>query len=421
MTARQEPTAPGRHNGVVATALPTPRLPVLIFGPHITALGVLRQLARRGIQGYVADATSNIIVRSRWYRPTEPTLPETSDSEALAGFLRSLDIPRAVLIPCSDQWTLAVAGLPPDLRERFPASVPPREAVEQFVDKDRFRMLVDGLGIPHPRSLPIGDPADLDRATDDELSNGFLKPTESFRHNRRFGTKGFFVHSRQEAVELVEQGSAAGITFMLQDWIPGNMSKTVLIDGFIDRAGALKALVARRRVRMDPPMIANTSSDVTIPLGQVSECIEVVRRLLGTVDYRGIFNVEFKFDERDGHFKIIEVNPRPTWYVGHIARSGVDLPGMSYLDAQGLPVTAAGSYQVGRYGLYEILDAAALLRAWRSLRRPEGAVLRPWLTGDHVLFWWSDPMPALADVSQTFRRKAGRTVGRFQRPPAQER
>lgn len=403
------------HNGAVPTASSTPRTPVLIFGAHIAALGVLRVLARRGIPSYVVDETSNIIVRCRWYRPTRPTLLESADADALAGFLRSLDLPRAVLIPCSDQWALAVAGLPPDLRERFPASLPPREAVEQFVDKDRFGTLVDRLGIPHPRTLPIRGPADLDLASDEDLRYGFLKPTESHRYNQRFGTKGSFVRSREEAVRLVEQASAAGITFLLQEWIPGNMSKTVLIDGFVDRDGTVAAMLARRRLRMDPPRIANTCTDVTIPLDDVSQVMDPLRTLLTAVDYRGIFNVEFKFDERDGRFKIIELNPRPFWLIGHIARAGVDLPWMSYLDAQDLPVPTTMSYQIGRYGRYEIPDATAIVRAWSALHRPEGPVIGPWLRGDRALFWWSDPLPAIIGVWQILERRLGRTLGRFRR------
>ena len=121
------------------------RLPVVIFGSHISALGVLRLLAEREIRCYVADATSNIIVRSRWYRAPGRTLAETSDSDEVAGFLHSLSIPRAVLIACSDRWTLAVAGLPAETRERFRSSLAPREAVEQFIDKGRFGALVDRL------------------------------------------------------------------------------------------------------------------------------------------------------------------------------------------------------------------------------------------------------------------------------------
>ena len=219
----------------MAQTSPTPPIPVLIFGAHIAALGALRVLSKRGIQCYVVDDTTNIIARSRWHRATKPTLAETSDPKVLATFLRALDLPRAVLLPCSDQWALAVAGLPADLRERFPTSLPPSEAVEHFVDKDKFRLLADRLDLPRPRTLVINGPADLDLASDDDVSNGFLKPTESHLHNRRFGTKGFFIHSREQALRLVEQATASGITFLLQEWIPGGPSHTILIDGFVDR------------------------------------------------------------------------------------------------------------------------------------------------------------------------------------------
>ena len=388
------------------------RPPVLIFGAHLAALGVLRVLARHGITAYVADETSNVIVRSRWYRPAERTLPETADPAVLAEYLRSLSLPTAVLIPCSDQWALAVAGLPAELRERFPASIAPHVAIEQFVDKDRFRELVDHLDIPRPRTMAIHEPADLAQATDDELAKGFLKPTESHAHNRRFKTKGFFVESREHAIGLVEQARVAGITFMLQEFIPGGATNTFIIDGFVDRHGEIRAMHARRRVRMEPPRLANTCCDVTIPLDDVAAVMPALRTLLAATRYRGIFMIEFKFDERDGRFKVIELNARPFWLVGHVERAGVDLPWMSYCDAQGLDVPKVTRYQVGRYGMYEILDAAAIGRALARRRRPEGPVLKPWLFGDKALFWWSDPMPALGGLGQAVVRRVGRAIGR---------
>jgi len=328
---------------------------------------------------------------------------------------------RAVLVPCTDNWTLAVAGLPRETRQRFPSSVAPRQAVEQVVDKDRFRALLDRLGIPYPRTLTLQVSMDLDLVTESDLANGFLKPTDSQRHNRLYSKKGFFVRSRHEATRLVERGSAAGITFMLQEWIPGNMSKTILIDGFVDRHGEVKTVVARRRVRMDPPKLANTVSAVTISLAEVSEATAALKRLLVEVDYRGIFNAEFKFDERDGKFKIIDVNPRPAWFMSPIARAGVNLPWMSYLDVQELPVPSPAPYEVGRYGLYEIRDGAAVVRALATFRRPEGPVLEPWLKGDRTLFWWSDPLPAFADVWRIVRQRMIDAVGFFSRAVSRAR
>src|SRR6476660_1128706 len=126
--------------------------PVLIFGTHLPPLGALRVLSRRGIRCYVVDDTNDIITRSRWYRPAERTLKETTDSDVLNDYLTSLRLPRAVLLPCTDMWSLAVAGLPSETRSRFPASVASRDTVEQFVRKDQFRRLVEQLGIPNPRT-----------------------------------------------------------------------------------------------------------------------------------------------------------------------------------------------------------------------------------------------------------------------------
>jgi predicted ATP-grasp superfamily ATP-dependent carboligase len=391
---------------------------VLIFGAHITALGVLRALAARGIPCYVVDNTTDVILsRSRWYRSPGRTLAETTDSSELADYLLSLDLERAVLIACSDRWALAVAGLPADVRERFAASASGRDTVEQLTDKNLFGALVSRLNIPHPGTVDINSPADLEQVTDEQLVNGFLKPTFSQLHWRVFGTKGSFVNSREAAVRRVEEATALGIEFVLQEWIPGKHSASILMDGLVDRDGAIRALTARRRVREDPPRLGTTASSVGIPLEGVAEAVDAVKRLLAEISYRGIFNIEFKFDSRDGHYKIIEFNARPCWYTGTIASAGVDLPWMAYLDAQDLPVPEARRYPTGCYALYEFADAKAIMRAMGSRRRPEGPVLRTWLTGDRALFWWKDPMPAVGGAGQALGRRVGRLFGRSRRAP----
>jgi D-aspartate ligase len=392
-------------------SVPARRVPALIFGADIGPLGVLRALGARGVPCLVADATTDMITRSRWYRPAGRTLLETRDSSVLADFLRSLDLERAVLIGSSDRWALAVAGLPADLRDRFLVSAPGRDTIEQFVDKDRFRALVERVGTPAPRSLHLNGPGDLELLTDAELARGFFKPTDSQLHRDHFRTKGSFTTSREDARLLLEGAAAAGVALIYQEWIPGPMSATLLFDGFMDRHGTIRGVIARRRLRVHPEPIGNTVSSVTIPLGEVSEPLERLRQLLTAVDYRGAFNAEFKLDAADGQFKILEVNARPAWYVGTIASAGVNIPWMVYLDAQGLPVPDATEYRVGRYAVVETRDARAIIRALRSRTRPNGPVVVPWLLGDRTHFWWSDPLPAFNGVA----RAVGRIFGRGRR------
>ncbi len=370
-------------------------VPALILGADTGPLGVLRRLARNGVTCFVADETTDMIRRSRWYRPAERTLAETRDSDVLASYLRSLELDRAVIIGSSDRWALAVAGLPAELRDRFMASAPGRDVIEGFVDKDRFRALVDRTGIPSPRTLHIDGPDDLGQLTDTELARGFFKPTDSQLHRDHFRTKGSFTTSRNEARRVVERASASGVALVYQEWIPGPMEATILFDGFMDRLGVIRGVVARRRIRVHPEPIGNTCSSVTIRVDDVSEPFDHLRQLLAVVGYRGAFNAEFKLDPADNIYKILEVNARPAWYSGAMASAGVDIPWMVYLDAQGLPVPDATKYRVGRYAVVEPRDLRAIAAALRSGQVPKGPVLRPWLLGDHTHFWWSDPFPAL--------------------------
>lgn len=380
----------------------------LIFGAHIAALGVLRRLRARGVRCYVVDDTEDIIVRSRWYRPAERKLPETPDSDVLAEYLDGLKLDRAVLFPCSDNWMLAASGLPERLRERFPGSFPSRDVVEQFVDKERFSVLVDRLEIPRPRTVTLATPEDLDRLTDDELTHAFLKPTDPQLHRRHFRTKGTFVHSRAEAERVLRAGAAVGVSFVYQEWIDGDMRSTTLLEGFVDRNGAMPGLVLRRRIRVAPPMIGNTVSSYTAPLEEAEQATADLRRMLADVGFRGAFNVEFKYDVRDGLYKIIELNPRPAWYISTIAAVGLDIPWAMYRDAQGLDVEPAPPFPLGRVQLYEFRDAVAIAGFLRRFRRPPGSVIGPWLRGDRTVFWWRDPMPALHGAMLFLSRRFGR-------------
>lgn len=390
-------------------------VPALIFGADIAPLGVLRALSLRGVPCYVGDDTNGLITRSRWYRSPGRTLAETPDSSELVEYLTSLDLDRAVVYACTDRWALAAAGIPTELRRRFMISASDRDTVEQLTDKDRFDALVTRLEIPHPASVRITSVDDLDAVTDEQIRSGFLKPTSSQLHRRHFGKKGAFVTSRAAAMRQVEAATAVGIEYVFQEWIPGNHSASILIDGIVDRTGAIPVLTARRKVREYPRRLGTTSSSVGIEPDSVADAVDSVRRLLAGIGYRGFFNIEFKFDHRDGRHKIIEFNPRPCWYTGTIASGGVDLPWLAYHDAQELPLPETGTYAIGQHALYEFGDVKAVIGALAARRRPEGSVARTWLTGDRALFWWRDPMPAFGGLFAALGRRVGRLTGRSQR------
>ena len=80
-------------------------------------------------------------------------------------------------------------------------------------------------------------------------------------------------------------------------------------------------MVVRRR-RQRPPDFARSSTCVeTIKMPEIEDPAE---RFLSWIDYYGIAEVEFKFDHRDGTYKLLDVNPR-TWGSHSIGgRAGVE-------------------------------------------------------------------------------------------------
>jgi predicted ATP-grasp superfamily ATP-dependent carboligase len=334
-------------------------------------------------------------------------------------YLSGLPVERAVLLPCTDAWTRAVAGALGTFRGRYPASVPAPTVVDDFVDKNRFRALMTSLDVPRPRCVTIDDVNDLADISDDEIATGFLKPVDSQHFSSQFEGKGFWVRDRAEAVQRVAEARAAGVGLMLQEWIPGDASHNVLIDCFVDRHGAVAGLLARRKIRRQPFRLGNTASAVTIPLTEVGEPVALCHRIIEAVGHRGVFSAEFKYDARDGRFKILEVNARLFWYVTHTAAAGLDLAWMSYLDALELPVPRVPSYRTGVYGLFEINDAVAIKEAHQAGEGAIGPVLRPWLLGRRALFWWHDPLPAVMEVQADLRRRLGRRLGRSGPSPTQ--
>lgn len=396
------------------TARPT--VPALILGGHLTGLGTLRLMAARRIPSFVGGVGRyDMVAHSRWFRPAPIELDESPNSDRLAEALLTMSWARAVLLPCTDSWAQAVAGLPDHVRARYPSSVPSRAVIDEFVDKDRFNALITGLGLAAPRSLTLRSEHDLTSATDSEIAGSFLKPIQSQSFAARFHKKGFWVRDRAEASTRIREARAAGVGLMLQEWIPGDASHNLHVDCFVDRHGRIAGTVARRKIRRHPAMLGNTASAVSVPLTDVADAVSTTHRIIEAVGHRGVASAEYKYDARDGQFKILEVNSRLFWHVAHSAAAGLDLAWLSYLDALEEPVPRV-KYRTGVYGIYEINDAAALKAAWAAGERELGPVLRPWLLGNRALFWWRDPAPALMEIGVHARRRVVRRFGLSGRP-----
>lgn len=392
-------------------------LPVVILSGGVTGLGVLRAFARQGIEAFVFPTDlADPIRKSRWYRALpgvdDRSLAPAPGVAVLDDVLAGSNLQGAFLCPCSDDWNRVVAAFAENSSDAFISMVPTQVALEVVQNKANLALLLQSLGVPMPNTRPVDDGADIPDLPPSGDTFYFLKPRDSQAFLARFGVKGIRVRTAEEARRRLEEITSAKMSVVLQEYIPGSFAEHYFIDGYADHAGVIKAMFARRRQRIHPPDFGNSTSMVSVPLSEVAGAVDSVRRVLAAVEYRGIFSVEFKRDERDGEFKLLEINARPWWFVDFAVRCGVDVCRLAYDDAHGREVSAVETYLTGKTCIFPYHDfypmqslvAAKQTSWWRWLVEISRA-LQPVGCAD-------DPMPAVVGTTRVLKQSLQKRLTR---------
>ena len=389
------------------------RVRVLALGSGLTVLGVLRTLSKSNVDVVALPDVDRITRRSRWFRAA-PRALSGMKADTLGLCLENLFVP-TVLMPCSDLWVRTVAALPADVRMRYPASVAPLQALDLLVDKARFGSTLDRLGLPHPATHLMKSVQDLGIVSDTVLQSSFLKPVHSQQFFARFGVKAFLIADRSSAERRLTECIDGGLQMMLQEYIPGPPTNHYFVDGFIDRFGVVRALFARRRLRMSPPDFGNSTLMISVPVSETGDAVATLKTLFTDIEYRGIFSAEFKRDPRDGVFKLIEVNARPWWYVEFAARCGVNVCELAIRDALDEPVETISEYVVGRRCVFPYYDLHAVRVELSAGRLGLLGWALSWLGPYQPVFRWSDPLPAIGEIAALIGARLRRRAGKLRR------
>ena len=262
-----------------------------------------------------------------------------------------------------------------------------------FLEKARTADLAASLGVLHPLSMSV-DSLDAAEQCSRRLKPPFLiKPNRTHEFQKAFGSKMFPIGSASELDDAMSRCVNAGISVMVQEFIPGVPSDGVVYAGFFEQGTPLVE-TTHEKVRDGPPTYGSPRVVVSKHIPEVKE---PGRRLMQAAGFSGFACIEFKRDNRDGHFKLMEVNARHNLAGALHTRSGVDYPWIHYeYLAHGRKPESVDA-RPGVYWIDIYRDLAYSLRNWRSEGFTLREYLRPYLSS-HVFrtFDWRDPKPFLA-------------------------
>jgi len=386
------------------------KVPVLVLGSGITALGVIRAFGRAGVPVYPVSEHLSFVAGSRWARKPKGEFRPLPDWEDLVAYVRRLPFDSAVIMSCSDYWTQELSRTVPMLPEGFSTCLASTDTIDLFLDKSRFREFLMREQIPHPRTVVLNGENDLASLDDKYFEGAFLKPTNSQSFFWLYEVKAFRVASKSDALQRYRDIRHNGLSAVLQEYIPGPPTNHYFVDGFVDRHGSACVHFARQRLRMYPRDFGNSTYMVSIKPERVARAISDLDRVLARTNYRGIFSAEFKLDPRDGQFKLLEINTRPWWYVDFAVSSGADVCLMAYRDALDEEVAPVVSYPAGRTCVYPYWDFNACRELHRSGQLTLTSWARSWLTSRQPVWAWDDPLPHVVWVSGKILSKFKRMV-----------
>jgi D-aspartate ligase len=371
------------------------------MGPprYVGPLGVMRSLGRLGVQVYGLEHDRPSPASSSRY--SAGTISVGCDGRPWPDEARTLDQLIAagkhlgegtILIPGSDEWSILVASHSPELARWFRFPIVPLDLVEGLAAKDGLYRLAMTHGLPTPR---IVFPKSRQQALSESSRLQYPVMLKPVRSRPDVLDKAVALDAQQlldAYVRMEEAPDAPNVMF--QEYIPGGDSDVWIFNGYFDAQSRCQAAFTGVKIRQHPAKMGIASLG---ELRQNAAVIDVTCDFMRAVGYHGIVDIGYRFDSRDGQYKVLDVNPR----LGGAFRIFVDEHGMDvaramYLDLTGQPVPAI-TPRDGRRWINETADIVAA----KHYRRLDGLTLGTWLRSlrgvrEGATWALDDPLPFVA-------------------------
>lgn len=373
----------------------------VVLGSYVNGYSIVRELTENGVSEIIVmDVVKDVAAFSKKVNHFIK-IQNTAKSlrSALSTLSTSYDL--LILYPNQDIYVEYLSDMYPEIAGYSFMAFNPENAVA-YQDKMKQYQFCKELQVPHPEVVLLQEEQDLD------LLHSFqfpvlLKPT--MRDNLRADVfRNLKLENEADIAKHAPDISAHlrfGTQFVASEIIPGDGSNINSYTAYRSRDGEILGEWIGKKLSQFPndfgvfASASNQSSHTVLEQG---------RTLLHGMDLWGVNQPEFKYDYRDGKYKLMEINLRPMMWHRVGALSGIPLNYIQYLDAtnQQIPEYMQDReseihYIYLNYELINLIYRRNYLPIFKDIM----------LGGDRrVLALWdrNDPLPFLGSFLSVFRR-----------------
>lgn len=303
---------------------------LLATGFNICGAETTRSLARSGHEVDLALTLAQ--GRSRFQplfasRYARKRIPVPHPRENPAGFqYRILEICKAerydVILPIGEEALISLASIEDELLPHVRLAFDRLERLQAIHDKYRLMKRLSAAGFDIPRIYPYSSADDLHT-----LDITFPVVVKARKHSgAATGTR--YAHNLTELISIVQDFNSRPSTNptvsdftqpLIQEYIPGSIHDAYCVSNHGD--GRCIVTTTRKVTYPTTGGISVTAATTNEPL-----LARYAREILDFLQIHGITDIEVKKDDRDGRFKLLEINPRLGGLVGVVIRAGIPLP-----------------------------------------------------------------------------------------------
>ena len=385
-------------------------VPVVVLGPdHHGSLCLVRTLGRMGIPVYgVGTRPRSAGMISRYCRKKFIMNGSAATAGQLVEFLHDVSRQiegRPILTCTNDISSNFIAENAEALRQAFLFPNISGDLVRALTDKKQMYYLAKKFGVSTAEtSFPQsrGDVLDF-------LQSGsarfpiMLKGIDGAALERRGYPRMVIVGDPKKLLEKYDEiEDLAKPNLMLQEYIPGGDDSVWMFNGYFNQNSDCLLGFTGRKLRQHPVYTGATSLGICLRNDTVEKTTKEFMKVIG---YRGVLDIGYRYDARDGQYKVLDINPRVgATFRLFLATNGMDVVRAMYLDLTGQQVPSAPARE-GRKWVVENGD----LISFHDYHRDGKLNFIEWirsLRGVQEAAWWApdDLVPFGYMLGGLFRR-----------------
>lgn len=281
---------------------------VVIFGGHIQALGLARQVKARGIE--VVIVTDDGCSVARYSRAVSRTIVAPIGDWRLK--IEELEWPNrgTLLFPTNDEAVEMLCGSYEEYKKRFALGVPEPKVIELFNDKRKAYRFAEASGVHCPKCWYPDTMEEVEALSETLPYPVVVKPAVMYSFHATFGKKAFRCDDAASLKATYARIVAKKYpleTLIVQEFLDGG-AKNLYSCGVMAAEGEIIASMQANRIRQNPMDFGNsTTYAISCFVPQIQEQTEALLRM---TNYCGVGEVEWMWDAKSETYKFLEINTR---------------------------------------------------------------------------------------------------------------